>query len=103
MSMKGAIGLFERVKTDEGFRRTLMDASTPQEKHHLVAEAGYDVNRHDLAALKEMAGIEDMSDDELAQVIGGAPGTPGGPRPYYGAEGDVGIPVVVEVCLGAPV
>jgi bacteriocin-like protein len=50
-----------------------------------------------------MAGIEDMSDDELAQVIGGAPGMSGGPRPYYDADGDVRIPVVVEVCLGAPV
>ena len=101
MSIEGAIGLFERVKTDEAFRRSLMDASTPEDKHHIVTEAGYEVNRADLAALKEMAGIKDMSDDELAQVIGGAPGMSGEYRPY-GTEGSHSLPVVVEVCLGAP-
>jgi bacteriocin-like protein len=48
-----------------------------------------------------MAGIKDMSDDELSQVVGGAPGTSGEYRPY-GAERSDRVPVVVEVCFGAP-
>jgi predicted ribosomally synthesized peptide with nif11-like leader len=101
MSIQGAIELFERVKTDETFRRTLVDATTPQDKHRIVTEAGYDVNCADLAALKEMAGIKDMSDDELSKVVGEAPGTSGDYRPYGTGRSDR-IPVVVEVCLAAP-
>ena len=102
MSIKGAIELFQRVKTDEAFRRSLVDARTPQDKHHIVTEAGYDVNRADLAALKDMAGIKNMSDDELAKVVGGAPRTPGEFPLLSGAEGSPHVPIVVEVCLGAP-
>ena len=76
MSTEGATALFQRLSADESFRRSLEEASTPQDRYKVVTEAGFEIDRGDVATLKRLAGIEGMSDDDLAQVVGGAAGAP---------------------------
>jgi predicted ribosomally synthesized peptide with nif11-like leader len=73
MSTEGATALFERVSNDDDFRRRLEEAPTAEDKRRIVTEAGFDVDRDDLATMKSLAGLDELSDDELAQTVGGTP------------------------------
>jgi predicted ribosomally synthesized peptide with nif11-like leader len=72
MSTEGANALFERVSNDQEFRRRLEESRTADDKRRIVAEAGFDVNRDDVATMKSLAGLDEMSDEELVQAVGGS-------------------------------
>jgi predicted ribosomally synthesized peptide with nif11-like leader len=68
--------LLERLQTDQGFRERLEAASTTEAKRQLVQDAGFDIGRGDLPALRAQAGLQELSDEDLERVAGGSgPGT----------------------------
>jgi predicted ribosomally synthesized peptide with nif11-like leader len=71
MSAEGATALYERVSSDEEFRARLEAADTPDDKRRIVTEAGYDVSRDDLATVRNLAGVSELSDEDLEKVAGG--------------------------------
>jgi predicted ribosomally synthesized peptide with nif11-like leader len=72
MSAEAATALFERVGSDEEFRTKLEAAPTPQEKHRIVTEAGYEVTRDDVSVMRNLAGVSELSDEDLEKVAGGS-------------------------------
>jgi predicted ribosomally synthesized peptide with nif11-like leader len=72
LSTQGATQLFERISNDEDFRRRLEGAATPAEKRRIATEAGYEVGREDLVTIRSLAGLDEMSDEDLHQVAAGA-------------------------------
>jgi predicted ribosomally synthesized peptide with nif11-like leader len=81
MSTESVKSLVERVNSDEDFRRRLKDAPTPEDKYQLIVQAGFVVNRQDLEVIKSLTGLEGLSDEYLAQVVGGAGAQAGGTLP----------------------
>jgi predicted ribosomally synthesized peptide with nif11-like leader len=71
MSAEGATALYERVSSDEEFRAQLEAADTPDDKRRIVTEAGYDVSRDDLVTVRNLAGVSELSDEDLEKVAGG--------------------------------
>jgi predicted ribosomally synthesized peptide with nif11-like leader len=71
MSAEGATALYERVSSDEEFRTQLEAAETPDDKRRMVTEAGYDVSTDDLSTVRNLAGVSDLSDEDLEKVAGG--------------------------------
>jgi predicted ribosomally synthesized peptide with nif11-like leader len=94
MSAEGATALYERVTSDEEFRARLEAAETPEEKHEIVAEAGFDVNRDDLSTVRNLAGMRELSDEDLEKVAGGAGAT-------TDAVEEFAIAVAVVAAVGA--
>ncbi|HEY1633140.1 MAG TPA: Nif11-like leader peptide family natural product precursor [Acidimicrobiales bacterium] len=86
MSTESVRALFERVNSDGGFGRRLEEAQTPEDKYQLITQAGFDINRQDLEVIKSLTGLEELSDDYLAQVVGGAAGAQAG-RPLPEPDG----------------
>jgi predicted ribosomally synthesized peptide with nif11-like leader len=72
MSAEGATALYERVTSDEEFRARLEAAETSEEKRGIVAEAGYDVSRDDVSTVRNLAGVSELSDEDLEKVAGGS-------------------------------
>jgi predicted ribosomally synthesized peptide with nif11-like leader len=72
MSAEGATALYERVSSDEEFRAQLEGAETPDQKRRIVTEAGYDVSRDDLSTIRSLAGVSELSDEDLEKVAGGS-------------------------------
>ncbi len=72
MSTEGTNALFERVTNDAEFRRRLEESPTAEDKRRIVSEAGFDVDRDDVATMKSLAGLDELSDDELVQAVGGS-------------------------------
>jgi predicted ribosomally synthesized peptide with nif11-like leader len=72
MSAEGATAFFERVTSDEQFRTQLEAAETPDDKHRIVTDAGYDLSRDDLSIIRNLAGMNELSDEDLEKVAGGA-------------------------------
>jgi predicted ribosomally synthesized peptide with nif11-like leader len=77
MSAEGATALYERVSSDEEFRARLEAADTPDDKRRIVTEAGYDVGRDDLPTVRNLAGMSELSDEDLEKVAGGMGDTTG--------------------------
>jgi predicted ribosomally synthesized peptide with nif11-like leader len=75
MSADGARALSERVKSDERFRARLEAAATAEEKGHIVTEAGYDLSSEDLSTIRSLAGMSELSDEDLERVAGGVSST----------------------------
>jgi predicted ribosomally synthesized peptide with nif11-like leader len=71
VSTQGVTALLERVQNDQGFRERLEAAPTAEAKRQIVQDAGFDVGRSDLPALRAQAGLQDMSDEDLERVAGG--------------------------------
>jgi predicted ribosomally synthesized peptide with nif11-like leader len=63
--------LYERISSDEGFRAQLEGAETPDDKRRIVTEAGYDVSRDDLSTIRRLAGVSELSDEDMEKVAGG--------------------------------
>jgi predicted ribosomally synthesized peptide with nif11-like leader len=72
MSVQGVTALWERMQSDEQFRRQVEQAATPQEKHQVVVAAGLDVEPGDLSTLRSLAGMHEISDEDLEKVAGGS-------------------------------
>jgi predicted ribosomally synthesized peptide with nif11-like leader len=81
MSTESVKSLVEQVNSDEDFRRRLKDARTAEDKYQLVVQAGFVINRQDLEVFKSLTGLEELSDEYLAQVVGGAGTQAGAPLP----------------------
>jgi predicted ribosomally synthesized peptide with nif11-like leader len=94
MSAEGATALYERVSSDEAFSAQLEAAETPDDKRRIVTEAGYDVNRDDLSTIRKLAGMTELSDEDLEKVAGGMSSTTAG---IIG--GDIGLGVAAAVIL----
>jgi predicted ribosomally synthesized peptide with nif11-like leader len=75
MSAEGVTALYERVNSDEEFRAQLEAAETPDDKRRIVTDAGYDVSTDDLPTVKKLAGITELSDEDLEKVAGGSDAT----------------------------
>ena len=92
MSAEGVTALYERVSSDEQFRSQLQAAETPDEKRRIVTDAGYDVNRDDLSTIRNLAGMSELSDEDMEKVAGG-----------IGMETSMegGIPVVIGAMSAA--
>jgi predicted ribosomally synthesized peptide with nif11-like leader len=71
MSVQGATAFWERIQSDEQFRDQVEQAATPDEKHRVVAAAGYDVEPGDVVTLRSLAGLTEISDEDLEKVAGG--------------------------------
>ena len=71
MTQESATAFAERISTDEAFRDRLTAATTPEERRQIAGEAGYDLSRNDLPAIKEALGIQELSDEDLEKVAGG--------------------------------
>jgi predicted ribosomally synthesized peptide with nif11-like leader len=71
MSAEGATALYERVTSDDEFRARLEAAQTPDDKRRIVTEAGYDVSRDDLPTVRKLAGVTDLSDEDMEKVAAG--------------------------------
>jgi predicted ribosomally synthesized peptide with nif11-like leader len=71
MSADGATALYERVTSDDEFRARLEAAQTPDDKRRIVTEAGYDVSRDDLPTVRKLAGVTDLSDEDMEKVAAG--------------------------------
>jgi predicted ribosomally synthesized peptide with nif11-like leader len=71
MSKEAATALYERVNSDEEFRTQLEAAETPEEKRRIVTEAGYELSSDDLSTVRKLAGVSDLSDEDLEKVSGG--------------------------------
>jgi predicted ribosomally synthesized peptide with nif11-like leader len=69
--------LYERVNSDEEFRAQLEGAETPDDKRRIVTDAGYDVSRDDLNTIRKLAGVSELSDEDLGKVAGGMGDTTG--------------------------
>jgi predicted ribosomally synthesized peptide with nif11-like leader len=74
MSAEGATALYKRVTSDEAFRAQLEGAESREEKRRFVTEAGYDVSRDDLSTVRNLAGVSNLSDEDLEKVAGGTAG-----------------------------
>jgi predicted ribosomally synthesized peptide with nif11-like leader len=72
MSADGVTALYDRVSSDEEFRAQLEAAETPDDKRRIVTDAGYDVSIDDLPTVKRLAGISELSDEDLEKVAGGS-------------------------------
>ena len=72
MSAEGVTALYDRVSSDEEFRAQLEAAETPDDKRRIVTDAGYDVSVDDLPTVKRLAGISELSDEDLEKVAGGS-------------------------------
>jgi predicted ribosomally synthesized peptide with nif11-like leader len=72
MTTQGATALYERVSSDETFSAQLEAAGTPDDKRRIVTEAGYDVSRDDLSTFRKLAGMSELSDEDLEKVAGGS-------------------------------
>jgi predicted ribosomally synthesized peptide with nif11-like leader len=99
MSAQGATDLYERVSSDEEFRARLEAAATPQDKGQIVTEAGYDVTRDDLSTIRNLAGVSELSDEDLEKVAGGT-GTATGLDVGGSLGGTVAVVAIAAVALG---
>jgi predicted ribosomally synthesized peptide with nif11-like leader len=75
MSAEGVTALYERVSSDEEFLARLEAAETPDDKRRVVNEAGYDVTTDDLPTIRKLAGVSELSDEDLEKVAGGSDAT----------------------------
>lgn len=71
MSEQGAIAFAERIKSDEAFCERLAAAPDAAARRSIAAEAGYDVSRDDLPAMKAALGLEELSDADLERIAQG--------------------------------
>ena len=60
---------------NEQFRAQLEAAATPEEKRRIVTDAGYDMSRDDLSTIRNLAGMNELSDEDLEKVAGGVSDT----------------------------
>jgi predicted ribosomally synthesized peptide with nif11-like leader len=72
MSAEKATSLYERISSDEDSRAQLEAATAPDDKRQIVIEAGYDVSRDDLSTIRNLAGVGEISDEDLEKVAGGS-------------------------------
>jgi len=79
--------LFLKIGTDQELLQALQSAATPEAKRDVLAQAGYgDITLNDLrAAAADLAQREELSDEELELVSGGATSAQSGEA--YGAFG----------------
>jgi predicted ribosomally synthesized peptide with nif11-like leader len=75
MSSESAAALYERLTSDEGFRSQIQAATTKEEKRRIVAEAGYEVTDEDMSTIRKLAGVSELSDEDLEKVAGGVVAT----------------------------
>ena len=94
MSAQAVTALFERVSSDEEFRARLEAAATPEEKHRIVSEAGYEVTRDDVSVIRELAGVQELSDEDLENVAGG-----GDTVVIIGATGAAIVAAAAALCI----
>jgi predicted ribosomally synthesized peptide with nif11-like leader len=78
VSEEGVTALLERLESDPSFREQLQAAPTAEAKRQIVRDAGLDVDRSDLPTVRSMAGLEELSDDDLEKVAGGGAATVAG-------------------------
>jgi predicted ribosomally synthesized peptide with nif11-like leader len=62
--------LYERVTSDEAFRAQLEAAGSPDDKMRILTEGGYDVTRHDVPTFRKLAGMSELSAEDLEKVAG---------------------------------
>jgi predicted ribosomally synthesized peptide with nif11-like leader len=72
MSAQRATAFYERLAPNKRFCAQLEAAVTPEEKRGIVAHAGGDVSHDDLATIRELASVSELSGEELDKVPGGA-------------------------------
>ncbi|MBV9310314.1 MAG: Nif11-like leader peptide family natural product precursor [Solirubrobacterales bacterium] len=74
MSTESAAALYERLTSDEEFRSRVQAATTKEEKRRIVADAGYEVTGDDVPSIRKLAGVSELSDEDLEKVAGGVVG-----------------------------
>ncbi len=72
MSKDAAISFAERLKTDDAFQARLSGAADSSERLAILQAEGFDLSKDDVAAVKQALGIEELSDEDLERVAGGA-------------------------------
>lgn len=71
MSIDSAQELSRRAQLDEGFQRQLLALPSVRERKAFIHECGYDVGPEDVASLREAAGLQELSEEDLDGVAAG--------------------------------
>jgi predicted ribosomally synthesized peptide with nif11-like leader len=72
LSEQGVTALLERVQSDPGSRERLEAAPDNETRRQVVRDAGLDVAPSGLPTLRSLAGLQELSDEDLEKVAGGA-------------------------------
>ena len=72
MSQEAAQAFVERVNDDETLRDQLIAAGDNDSRLRMAQEAGFDVTADDLAELRAQVGVDELSEEDLQKVAGGA-------------------------------
>ena len=72
MSQEAVQALVERVSDDETLRDQMIAAGDNDTRLRMAQEAGFDVTAEDLAELRAQAGVEELSEEDLQKIAGGA-------------------------------
>lgn len=71
MSEQGVRALLARLESDQGFRERLEAVPGNDARRQIVLDAGFDVQPSDLPTLRSLAGLQELSDEDLEKVAGG--------------------------------
>ncbi len=69
MSIESAKAFFEKMKTDEDFRKECSEQSSPEDRMKFAKENGFDFSKEDIEQVKS-----ELSDEELEGAAGGGCG-----------------------------
>lgn len=71
MSVSAAWELLDRAQSDNEFQNRLLALPSATERTAFVHECGYDVAPEDFEALKEAAGLSELSEADLERIAAG--------------------------------
>src|SRR5262245_52799504 len=72
MSQAAVQAFVDRINEDETFRDQLVAAGSHDARLQMAQDAGFDVSADDLAELRRQNNVEELSEDDLQKIAGGA-------------------------------
>lgn len=99
MSEQGVRALLERAQADSAFREQLEAAPSTEARRQVIEDAGFDVGPSDLAAFRSLAGVQELSEDDLERVAGAGSATNVSIGASLGASATVSVGVAVAAAF----
>ncbi len=75
MSVESAKAFLEKFNSDEAFKKTIEAAKTDEARQAVVKKAGFKFTKADLKSAFADQGKQELSEDDLESVAGGASAT----------------------------